>query len=213
MVKTAADQTQSWRWTTYSTLCSYSNKAPGNPLGSHCKVQLPTKAVMDSLISPEVVLVSVFGSRCNLSPPALSVPKANFQVSHWASVNKVSLFAKFHAQTNGQTKTANQALCGPIKPAYVEYPAGLARVGTQLQMFSVCIPSKCCAPSIQHHLHCCCCLWRDTKTAFLRMQEQNKHQADCHQISGPNYSPGQKVWLSDKNILTKRAESIKLSLN
>lgn len=95
---------------------------------------------MDSLISPEVVLVSVFGSRCNMSPPALSVPKANFQVSHWASVNKVSLFAKFHAQTNGQTKTANQALCGPIKPAYVEYPAGLARVGTQLQMFSVCIP-------------------------------------------------------------------------
>lgn len=132
------------------------------------------------------------------------------------STRLVSLLSSMHRPTARPRQPTRLCVVQSNQPMWSTH--GLARVGTQFQMFSayLCLhsqDSKCCAPSIQHHLHCCCCLWRDTKTAFLRMQEQNKHQADCHQISGPNYSPGQKVWLSDKNILRKRAESIKLPPN
>lgn len=55
-------------------------------------------------------------------------------------------------------------------------------------------------PSVQHHLCHCCCFWRCTWVALLRTKEQNKCVADHHMVPTLPHQPGQKVWLSIRNI-------------
>lgn len=58
------------------------------------------------------------------------------------------------------------------------------------------LPPAC--PLLRGHLKGC--LWRPSKPALLKTGSWNKGQAYHHQLPGPTYAPGQKVWLSTKHI-------------
>lgn len=49
--------------------------------------------------------------------------------------------------------------------------------------------------SVQHRLRFCSCLWRATRAALLRTQEQSKCLEAHHLTSAPDYLAVQKVWL------------------
>uniref|UniRef100_A0A8C7WRQ0 Gypsy retrotransposon integrase-like protein 1 n=1 Tax=Oryzias sinensis TaxID=183150 RepID=A0A8C7WRQ0_9TELE len=56
-------------------------------------------------------------------------------------------------------------------------------------------------PSVQHHLQRCQTIWQQTREALLRSREANCRIANRHRVAGPTYHhPGQKVWLSSRNI-------------
>lgn len=84
-----------------------------------------------------------------------------------------------------------------------------ASLGYQPPMFPV-QEGDIAVPSVQLHLRSCRRIWRETRAALLRSAEGNKRIADCHRRAAPTYKPGQKVWLSSKNIPLK-TESKKLS--
>ncbi|XP_023814844.1 uncharacterized protein LOC105356831 [Oryzias latipes] len=56
------------------------------------------------------------------------------------------------------------------------------------------------APSVQEHLQRCQRVWRQTTEALLRTKESNCRIANRHRVVGPEYQPGQKVWISARNI-------------
>lgn len=58
------------------------------------------------------------------------------------------------------------------------------------------LPPAC--PLLRGHLKGC--LWRPSKAALLKTGSWSKGQAYHHQLPGPTYAPGQKVWLSTKHI-------------
>ncbi|XP_078790541.1 uncharacterized protein LOC144986680 [Oryzias latipes] len=55
-------------------------------------------------------------------------------------------------------------------------------------------------PSVQDHLRRCQSIWHQTKAALLQTRETNRRTANRHRVVGPTYHPGQKVWLSSRNI-------------
>uniref|UniRef100_A0A8C7WS78 Chromo domain-containing protein n=1 Tax=Oryzias sinensis TaxID=183150 RepID=A0A8C7WS78_9TELE len=52
----------------------------------------------------------------------------------------------------------------------------------------------------KHHLQRIQRIWRQAKAALLRTRESNCRLANRRRRAAPNYQPGQKVWLSSKNI-------------
>ncbi|XP_020559995.1 uncharacterized protein LOC110015289 [Oryzias latipes] len=54
--------------------------------------------------------------------------------------------------------------------------------------------------SVQQHLQRCQRVWRQTKAALLRTKESNCRIANRRRVVGPTYQPGQRVWLSARNI-------------
>lgn len=147
----------------------------------------------------------------------------------------MSLSSGFHPQTNGQAERANQELEAALRCvmatnpsswspqlAWVEYAhnslsssaTGLSPFESSLGYQPPLFPAQegeITVPAVQNHLCHSRKMWRETCAALLRTSDLNKCIAGRHRTPAPNYLPGQRVWLSSKNILLK-TESRKLSL-
>ncbi len=146
----------------------------------------------------------------------------------------VSLSSGFHPQTNGQTERTNQDLEAALRCvvarnpsswsshlAWVEYAhnsltcaaTGMSPFESSLGYQPPLFPAQeeeVSMPSVQAHLRRCCRIWRDTRAALLCTADRNRRLADRHRIPAPIYQPGQRVWLSSKDIPLK-TDSRKLS--
>ena len=139
----------------------------------------------------------------------------------------VSLSSGFHPQTNGQSERANQDLesaircVAAINPSswnsqlcWIEYAHNsLSSAATGVSPFEASLgyqpplfpaqEEELAVPSVQHHLQRCRKVWRDTMAALHRTAERNKRIADRHRTPAPVYVPGQRVWLSSRDIPLK----------
>ena len=139
----------------------------------------------------------------------------------------VSLSSGFHPQTNGQSERANQDLesaircVAAINPSswssqlcWIEYAHNsLSSAATGVSPFEASLgyqpplfpaqEEELAVPSVQHHLQRCRKVWRDTMAALYRTAERNKRIADRHRTPAPVYIPGQRVWLSSRDIPLK----------
>uniref|UniRef100_A0A8P4GQF0 Chromo domain-containing protein n=1 Tax=Dicentrarchus labrax TaxID=13489 RepID=A0A8P4GQF0_DICLA len=64
--------------------------------------------------------------------------------------------------------------------------------------------------SVQDHLCHCRRIWTEARAALLWTTARNQRLADRHQLPAPDYTPGQKVWLSSRD-LPSQVESRKLA--
>lgn len=63
---------------------------------------------------------------------------------------------------------------------------------------------------MQTNLYCCRSVWRQVRSALLCSSLQKQKQVNHLRVPMPSYQPGQKVWLSSKN-LPIQTESRKLT--
>uniref|UniRef100_A0A3B3HTI1 Uncharacterized protein n=1 Tax=Oryzias latipes TaxID=8090 RepID=A0A3B3HTI1_ORYLA len=136
----------------------------------------------------------------------------------------VSLTSGHHPQSNGQAERANQELEAALRCvaaqnpsnwssflAWIEYAhnshpsaaTGMSPFEASLGYSPPLFPSQeldLAVPSVQHHLRRAQRIWTQARAALLRTRERNCRIANRHRVESPAYQPGQRVWLSSRDI-------------
>lgn len=135
-----------------------------------------------------------------------------------------SLSSGYHPQSNGQTERANQNLETALRCVCARHPASWSQhlpwieyahnsfsssatgMSPFMCMFGFQPPLfpaqevEVAVPSIQEHVRRCRLVWSQARDALLRTTTRNQRLADRHRAPTPEYRPGQRVWLSSKDL-------------
>ena len=145
-----------------------------------------------------------------------------------------SLSSGFHPQSNGQTERLNQDLETTLRSLARDNPAswsswlpwaeyahntlqssatGLSPFQCQFGFQPPLFPEQeidAGVPSVHHHMQRCRRVWNKTRRALLRSSRSAQTQANRRRRPAPHFRPGQRVWLSSKD-LPLHVESRKLA--
>lgn len=145
-----------------------------------------------------------------------------------------SLSSGFHPQSNGQMELTNQQIETTLRCLVSSNPTSWSKhliwvefAHNTLRQSSTCMSRFECqygfqpplfseqesevgVPAAQHLVQCCCRVWRRARPALLKTSQLQQQRANCRRTPAPTLRPGQKVWLSSKDLPLK-VESKKLA--